>query len=301
MERIVYMAQLYAEMEGFCIIGEKAEKTAMEREKTMVAAANDSAARNGGEGMLRLSWEDIQQLGEREWDGDEQETDCKFRRMESLAHVGQMTASIVHDIKNDLGAMAAMAKYLEEHTDEEGRPIAGMLALAAERSLQRAAEVLGGTHVSRSVPGPVWIRELVERTALAVAHSLPACICLKVGEVSETTVAYGDIHGMMGVLINIIYNARDAMPEGGRVEICVRDDPSQAYIAIWISDSGMGMDAKTLRRAFRPYFTTKATGTGLGLDNCRRLVRDMGGRMEVWTAPGEGTRVCVSFRRAPKV
>ena len=90
---------------------------------------------------------------------------------------------------------------------------------------------------------------------------------------------------------NLIFNAVDAMPEGG--EITIKTRSRERYVAVEISDTGVGMDEETRTKIFEPFFTTKPEGSGLGLSICRRIVAEHGGSIQVESAPGEGTTFIV--------
>jgi signal transduction histidine kinase len=113
------------------------------------------------------------------------------------------------------------------------------------------------------------------------------------------------------ILLNLVLNARDAMPDGGRITVSTRNgtDPvpigreSESRVLHWVeltvADTGDGMDAETLDRAFEPFFTTKnpGRGNGLGLATARRLVRQEGGTIRAESEPGKGTRVSMRLPR----
>src|SRR5690606_16569438 len=89
-------------------------------------------------------------------------------------------------------------------------------------------------------------------------------------------------------LLNLCLNAVQAMPNGGRLELAAAVDGEQVVLSV--SDTGVGMDQRTLEQLFTPFFTTKSDGTGLGLVSCRRIVEGMGGSIGVSSTPGVGTR-----------
>jgi len=90
-------------------------------------------------------------------------------------------------------------------------------------------------------------------------------------------------------VINLIENALQAMPEGGRLRVWVRGDARRGAVSLGVSDTGGGLDPEARKRLFEPYFSTKSAGTGLGLPIVRRAVEAHHGRIEVASEPGRGT------------
>ena len=104
------------------------------------------------------------------------------------------------------------------------------------------------------------------------------------------------------ILLNLVLNARDAMPDGGQITLATRNSTGahgSSWVELSVTDTGDGMDAETLERAFEPFFTTKkpGRGNGLGLATARRLARQQGGTIVAESEPGKGTRVCVRLPR----
>ena len=107
------------------------------------------------------------------------------------------------------------------------------------------------------------------------------------------------------IILNLCVNARDAMPEGGEIQIAIgstqaEDEPGNGtskYVTVAVRDSGVGMDSKTLKRIFEPYFTTKAKGTGIGLALVKKFTEEAGGFVRIDSALGAGTNVRLFFPR----
>jgi|JI10StandDraft_1071094.scaffolds.fasta_scaffold01040_20 two-component system cell cycle sensor histidine kinase/response regulator CckA len=175
----------------------------------------------------------------------------------------------------------ARGRLLTRQLAEVGRPV------AAPRAVTRLADELHRIH-------PLLMRTAGPRVAVVLDLAVAGRVEIDVGQLGQ-------------VLINLVANARDAMPEGGRVTIGTRAvDPAEiarrrpaaagvALVALTVADGGTGMAADTLAHALDPFFTTKpdGRGTGLGLAMVRTIAEDHGGFVDVASRPGSGTRVTV--------
>ena len=216
-----------------------------------------------------------------------------LRRSEKLAVVGRMAASVAHEINNPLEAVTNLLYLLKDHTtDRVGQ---GYL-VSAQRELSRVAAITAQTlNFYRSSISPVQVQvakildETIEfqESRLQVAHidverryrDSPTVLCLE-GELRQ-------------VFMNLIGNAVDAMPKGGRLSVRIRPaidvKTGEPTVRTTIADTGVGMDYVTLKRLFEPFYTTKGVGgTGLGLWVTDEIIRKHKGRIQVRScrAPG---------------
>jgi CheY-like chemotaxis protein len=114
-----------------------------------------------------------------------------------------------------------------------------------------------------------------------------------VSDLKTSRLIAGHSGGVEGVLMNLIFNAVDAMPQGGRINIRTYDEGD--WVCMSVSDTGTGMDQKTRERLGELFFTTKTNGHGIGLATCFRTVRDLSGTIEVESAPGKGSTFLLRF------
>jgi two-component system NtrC family sensor kinase len=224
----------------------------------------------------------------------------QIRRAQSLAALGTMAAGIAHEMNNPIAGMqncvrtlqkgnwdkARLAQYLEllrEGLERLGRTVGQLLNFAREAKPQ----------VARVSPRP-----LLQRCLALVGHELTArqiVTSLRLdGRVSNIL---GDPHQLEQVFLNVLMNAIDAMPNGGRLDIVVRERRDPNFVQVAITDTGIGIPPENLPRIFDPFFTTKEVGknTGLGLSVSYGIVRTHGGYIDVESRVGAGTTVRVDL------
>jgi signal transduction histidine kinase len=144
---------------------------------------------------------------------------------------------------------------------------------------------------------PVDVSKLVEEVLEFQAEAFNDHHVELKAAIAPACVATGDAEKLRQVLINLLVNALDAMPESGTLSVKV--SAVRPIVAIEISDSGPGIDPRILPEIFDPFFTTKEAGTGLGLSIVRKIVDQHGGRIELDSRPGRGTLVRVELPVAP--
>jgi signal transduction histidine kinase len=216
----------------------------------------------------------------------------------SQANLGRMVAVVSHEIKNPLMIIRASAERLQkggmkeanfiiEETDRLNGIVTGYLDFAS-----------GKKKVKRE---PVDLKILLPRIVEQFAPRLASeGISLSLKPIEDTAVAEGDPVALRQVLINFILNGADAVrgKQNGRVEVECRTD--SGHIVIEVADNGPGIRQRDLKSIFDSFYTTKTTGSGLGLYHSRRLVREMAGKIGVKSTPGGPTRFMVVLHPADK-
>jgi signal transduction histidine kinase len=226
--------------------------------------------------------------------------------------IGFVTASVVHDFNNLLTPILCLSSALAEQLDGSPRGLAQQIRAAAERAAGLVRRLLA---FARRTPGPperVNLGDLVIEMWALVANVLGEEIELSVSidpALGDTIV---DREGLEHVLLNLVANARAAMPRGGGATIATanaalgeRDAAAYGcapgdYVTLSVSDTGVGMSAQVREHLFERFFTTKAPGegTGLGLATAHRFVTESGGAITVSSEPGLGTSVVAYLPRA---
>ncbi|HEX9100317.1 MAG TPA: response regulator [Candidatus Dormibacteraeota bacterium] len=238
------------------------------------------------------------------------------QRMESL---GQLAGGVAHDFNNLLGVIlnfgwfvkANLTAEVEGGDGERWRPVLKdmeRIERAAESAARLTHQLLAFARVDVVQPKAMDINMVVAETAPMLRRTLGEHIDLEAVAGPDLWPVMIDPGQLSQVLTNLAVNSRDAMPKGGKLTIDVANvDIDRAYAAarptlksgryvrLRVSDTGVGMDKKTLDHAFEPFFTTKprGEGTGLGLATVYGIVTQAGGNIDVYSEPGLGTRVSV--------
>jgi signal transduction histidine kinase len=235
------------------------------------------------------------------------ESEERLREAQKLEAVGQLAGGIAHEFNNLLtGILGNLALVrLELGSTSSVSPMVTM----AERSARRAADLIRQLlSVGLRTPGLPYALDLgvvVEEVSQFLRGTLDPRIVIEAVLPGDRWAVSGDAGQIHQVLMNLCLNARDAMPQGGRLTISLEnhskpDRPGEGFVRVVVADTGEGMDADTCRRIFEPFFTTKdvGQGTGLGLAVAYGIVKQHGGTIAVESVPGHGSRFILEFPRA---
>jgi PAS domain S-box-containing protein len=243
--------------------------------------------------------------------------EAQLRQALKMEAVGTLAGGVAHDFNNLLMAIQGSADMMLRDLPAD-HPHAEKLAHIQSyvRSGARlTAQLLGFARKGRFEPSPLDLHPVVAETAEAVGRTRKD-VTVVFDLAAERSVAEADGSQIEQLLLNLMINALDAMPEGGRLTLASRNLdagemrgrlPSGDYIRLDVADTGMGMAPGTLERVFDPFFTTKAMGrgTGLGLASAFGIVQNHDGHIEAVSAPGEGATFRVflptSDRPAPEI
>ncbi|HRR25930.1 MAG TPA: PAS domain S-box protein [Acidobacteriota bacterium] len=218
---------------------------------------------------------------------------------QQLAAVGEMAASVAHEIKNPLAGISGAIEILRDTLapDDYRREIMQEILSEVERLDDTVRDLLAFSRPWN--PDLQWcnLRELVERVASSFQEQEEAW------ELSYRFEGPADIPVRLDpwlfekVMWNLLGNARDAMPQGGG-RIAFSLDQGPGFVEVSIQDSGRGIPEDLLQNVFRPFFTTKNRGTGLGLAICKKIVDAHSGSIRLESAEGKGTKVILRFPSA---
>lgn len=224
-----------------------------------------------------------------------------LRQSQKLESMGQLTGGVAHDFNNLLSPIIGGLDLLQRRRigDERAqRTIEGALA-SAERAKTLVQRLLAFARRQPLQPKPVDVRDLMTGIARLLESTLGPRISLELRIAEQLPPARADANQLEMALLNLALNARDAMPDGGKLTLSVErlaaegpgDDPAQVQLTV--VDTGTGMDEATLHRAIEPFFSTKGIGrgTGLGLSMVHGLAEQLGGKLLIESEVGRGTAV----------
>ena len=215
---------------------------------------------------------------------------------EQLAHarkmeaVGQLTGGVAHDFNNLLTVVLGNIDIMSRKAEDEARRTRRIEAVrqAAERGRDLTRQLLAFSRRQHLSPVTISVNALIGDFAALMRQAVGESVTLDVDLSDQPLYAHVDATQLETALLNLAVNARDAMPEGGRLRISTR--PDDGHVAIEVADTGVGMSAEVRERVFEPFFTTKEVGkgSGLGLSQVYGFVRQSDGDLQLRSAPGEG-------------
>jgi nitrogen fixation/metabolism regulation signal transduction histidine kinase len=225
----------------------------------------------------------------------------RTHRIEAWA---EMARQVAHEIKNPLTPIQLSAEHLRRVHVDRGEPLSPVLEecvtaiLEQVRLLRRIASEFSTFAASPTAkPAPVSVPEMVAEVLTPYAPGLSGRIAFERDVPADLPLVFVDRTLVSRALANLVENALHAMPGTGTLGVHARAETD--VVRIRVSDSGVGMDQEALARAFEPYFSTKTTGTGLGLPIAKRNVELNGGSMSIASVPGQGTMVEFTMPLSP--
>ena len=238
---------------------------------------------------------------------------AQVAEMHKLESLGQLTGGLAHDFNNLLMVVMSGIELARKRVAGDAR-LTGWLDQAMEAAANGAAltkRMLAFARRQELKPESCALPDVVIGMAEMMSHSLDPKIRISVDLPSELPAVQIDRNQLEVALLNLGLNARDAMPQGGELVIKARTAEEAhlpeklapgAYVHMRVTDTGVGMDADTLRRAWEPFFSTKPTGkgSGLGLSMVHGLMLQSGGAIEIASRPNEGTSVSLWLPVAPE-
>jgi PAS domain S-box-containing protein len=234
------------------------------------------------------------------------QTEDQLRQLQKMESVGQLTGGIAHDFNNLLTVVLGNLEILERSLDAaSGRALKAVRAAmtGATRAVTLTQRLLAYAQRQPLRPRTVDVNELVAGMGDLISRTQGEMIRYEFSLGAQPPFCVCDANQLETALLNLVINARDAMPQGGRLTIAtanvafdevranLRRIVAGSYVMLAVSDTGVGMSRETVERAFEPFFTTKGAGkgTGLGLSMVYGFVKQSNGHTEIESEPGSGT------------
>ena len=218
----------------------------------------------------------------------------QLRRSERLSTLGNMAARVAHEIRNPLSSIKGFATFLGScHDNAEGKEAARAMIGEVDRLNRVVSELLDFARPSQLRIAPVSLNDTLQRALrLVELDADDKGVALRFTPAPSDVLIAADAERVTQALLNLFLNAVQATPSGGTLSAAVLP-PRDNRVGIEISDTGRGMSPEVLAQIFNPYFTTKATGSGLGLSIVQKLIEDHNGDVKVTSAEGRGTTVMI--------
>ncbi len=223
----------------------------------------------------------------------------RLTRSEHLAQIGQLAASLAHEIKNPLAGISGAIQVIRDGLppDDKRQPVIREILAQINRVDATVKDLLVYARPRPPVLRPCDLRTVVHRVLQSIREAeVMRCVPVEVHCDEQTPAVPADARQLDQLVMNLLFNAAAACRDGGSISVSIA--PCERGVRLEISDTGHGMDADVAARAFEPFFTTKARGTGLGLSICSKIVEAHGGTIGLHSRPGAGTQVTVVLPHA---
>jgi PAS domain S-box-containing protein len=227
------------------------------------------------------------------------------RQHEKLAALATLSAGIAHELNNPIGIISTRIELMLQ--DATTQPLPGEVVEdlgVLHRNIHRVARIAGGllsfARQAPEEPTPVKVNAVIEETLLLVGRQLGKDgVQINVKLDQSLGPIKGNGNTLQQVLTNLLLNARDAMPRGGQILIETAAEADRTgWQRLIIADTGNGMRPEELEKIWEPFYTTKTSGTGLGLAVSHRIIREHGGTVDVQSGVGVGTTFTIRFPSA---
>jgi signal transduction histidine kinase len=226
---------------------------------------------------------------------------ARILQQDKMMSLGRLAASVAHEINNPLSGilnyLRLMTRILDRgNLDEAAKAKFGgyldTVTLETDRCSRIVGNLLTFSRKSADHQAPVPVNELLDRCVVLSQHRMDLDrITLETSISAESMIVMGDMNQLQQCMINLIFNAIDAMQDGGRLALTARPSADRSYIDIGVQDNGCGISPQDRQRIFEPFFTTKEEGygVGLGLSTTYGIIQRHGGDIQVESAPERGT------------
>lgn len=227
---------------------------------------------------------------------EKRELEEQVRRADKLAALGELVSGVAHEIRNPLGILRTTAQVMEKEYagDPNALEYVGVIKEEADRINRVIKDFLGFARPARMQFEELDVPAALDEVAgLVSRYAAEHKVNITIEAEPDLPAVMADAHSLKQAFINLIFNAVEAMGEGG--DLGIRVWLNGAYLAITFADTGPGIRPEHRKKIFDPFFTTKETGTGLGLAVVHRIMDAHGGYIEVESEVGRGTEITLNL------
>ncbi|MBN1916320.1 MAG: PAS domain-containing protein [Verrucomicrobia bacterium] len=226
----------------------------------------------------------------------------RARQTDRLRAVGEMAAGIAHEIRNPLASIAGSIELLADSAelDETGERLLHIISSESDRLNHIIEQFLSYAREREPLLAPHNMRTIVEEIVTLFSNDARAAHITRIElhAPSEPLFVMADVEQLRQVVFNLLRNATEAMPQGGRIDITIETDgPDADELCVRVRDTGCGIPAEVLDQVFEPFYSTKRRGTGIGLALAEKIVRAHHGTISVESEPGRGTEFIIVLPR----
>ncbi|MEW5725029.1 MAG: PAS domain S-box protein, partial [Thermodesulfobacteriota bacterium] len=243
---------------------------------------------------------------------EQKKNEAQLRQAQKMEAVGTLAGGIAHDFNNILQAVAGYVQLMliKKKTDEPDHEYLTEIDQLTERASELVKQLLTISRKWESRPRPVNLNQELLQVCKLLNRTIPKMITIETHLAEDLNLIHADPIQLEQIILNLSSNARDAMPEGGKLIFQTKNvelddlfyhtypdiEPGD-YLRLSVSDTGSGMTKETLEHVFDPFFTTKTAekGTGLGLSTVYGIVKNHGGLITCYSTPGQGTIFHIYF------
>ena len=284
----------------------------------LAQALSDSDRLNSALNTLNATLEE--RVGERTQEleaemAERQKTEALLQQSQKMEAVGQLTGGLAHDFNNLLAGISGALELMQIRMGQGRISDLDRYMTVAQGAAKRAAalthRLLAFSRRQTLDPKPTNVNQLIGGMEELVRRTIGPQVALEVVGAAGLWVALIDPGQLENALLNLCINARDAMPDGGRITIetankwldrpaaVARAIPEGQYLSVCVTDTGTGMPPEVIARVFEPFFTTKpiGEGTGLGLSMIHGFAQQSGGQVRIYSEVDQGTTVCLYLPR----
>ncbi|MBE0606385.1 MAG: response regulator [Deltaproteobacteria bacterium] len=221
--------------------------------------------------------------------------EARIAEGQTLSTIGMLAGGVAHEFNNVLAAIQGSVELLSMHAggNPQARPYIDVIRRMANRATELTRQLLAYSRQGKYTPTSIPLARVLSETLPTIRTSLPSGVEFSSECDDALPFVYVDIAQMKQVVMGLCLNAAEAMAGGGRLSVRTYSEPGDGRVVLEVSDTGPGIDAKTMPRIFEPFFTTKSVGRGMGLAAIRGIVDNHGGEIRIVSREGKGTTCTV--------